>query len=103
MRDFTDGTAEMSFVSEANGDFNSHTVQNTNDHFEHLTCFVGGMLVLGERLRGVRGSAGGWPGSTGCYARCLEVAPLHCSQHPGMHPACCQTCCPPPAPALFKR
>ncbi len=48
VRDITDGTAEMSFVSEAMGDFNRGTVQNVNDHFEHLTCFVGGMLLLGE-------------------------------------------------------
>ncbi|KIY95119.1 hypothetical protein MNEG_12846 [Monoraphidium neglectum] len=48
VRDFWDGTADMSFVSEAMGDFNLGTVQATNDHFEHLTCFVGGMLILGE-------------------------------------------------------
>jgi len=44
----SDGVADMSFVSEAMGDFNRKIVQNVNDHFEHLTCFVGGMLLLGE-------------------------------------------------------
>ncbi|KAI8462830.1 MAG: glycoside hydrolase [Monoraphidium minutum] len=48
VRDFSDGAADMSFVSEAMGDFNAGSVQATNDHFEHLTCFVGGMLVLGK-------------------------------------------------------
>ena len=51
VRDFTDGTAAMAFVTEAMGDFGQGTVQPTNDHFEHLTCFVGGMLVLGEAPR----------------------------------------------------
>lgn len=50
VRDFSDGAADMSFVSEAMADFNTGRVQNANDHFEHLTCFVGGMLILGERL-----------------------------------------------------
>jgi hypothetical protein len=48
----------MSFVSEAMGDFAAGTLQGTNDHFEHLTCFVGGMLALGEAAGwGVRAQA----------------------------------------------
>jgi hypothetical protein len=50
VREFSDGDADMAFVSEAMGNFNDGTVQNPNDHFEHLTCFVGGMLVLGENF-----------------------------------------------------
>lgn len=45
-----DGSAVMSIVSESSANFDSNWVPNTNDHFEHLTCFVGGLLVLGARL-----------------------------------------------------
>jgi hypothetical protein len=47
LRHIYDGTAHMSFVSEARG--NSYTdISGTNDRFEHLTCFAGGMFLLGE-------------------------------------------------------
>lgn len=49
-----DGNANMSVVSEATADFRSGAVGDTNDRFEHLTCFVGGMLLLG-RWGGVGG------------------------------------------------
>lgn len=47
LRHIYDGTAHMSFVSEARG--NSYNdISATNDRFEHLTCFAGGMFLLGE-------------------------------------------------------
>jgi hypothetical protein len=48
LRHIFDGVANMSFVSEARGEGEGH-VSATNDHFEHLTCFAGGMFLLGER------------------------------------------------------
>lgn len=48
VRHVFDGTAEMSFVSEAAANKADGTVAATTDRFEHLTCFAGGMLVLGE-------------------------------------------------------
>ena len=50
VRHISDGTAEMSFVSEATVSQASGVINPTNDRFEHLTCFAGGMLVLGEWL-----------------------------------------------------
>jgi hypothetical protein len=52
VRDVFDGRADMSIVSEATGNVATGTIGHTNDRFEHLTCFVGGMLVLGEWGRG---------------------------------------------------
>jgi hypothetical protein len=46
LRHIYDGTAHMSFVSEAHS--NGNSVGPTNDRFEHLTCFAGGMFLLGE-------------------------------------------------------
>ncbi|WIA16245.1 hypothetical protein OEZ85_012956 [Tetradesmus obliquus] len=47
LRHIYDGTAHMSFVSEARG--NSYNdISATNDRFEHLTCFAGGMFLLGR-------------------------------------------------------
>jgi hypothetical protein len=51
VRHIYDGTAEMSFVSEATVNQGSGVIGPTNDRFEHLTCFAGGMFVLGELLR----------------------------------------------------
>lgn len=43
-----DGTAELSFVSEASVQ-STGVISGTNDRFEHLTCFAGGMFVLGNQ------------------------------------------------------
>ena len=48
VRHIYDGTNEMSFVSEAHADIHTGMVSAVSDRFEHLTCFAGGMLVLGE-------------------------------------------------------
>ncbi|WIA40463.1 hypothetical protein OEZ86_013819 [Tetradesmus obliquus] len=48
VRHIWDGTAEMSFVSEATVSQASGVINPTNDRFEHLTCFAGGMFVLGK-------------------------------------------------------
>jgi hypothetical protein len=48
IRHIYDGTANMSIVSEAQGNSWSGDIGDTNDRFEHLTCFAGGMFVLGE-------------------------------------------------------
>lgn len=48
VRHFTDGATDMAFVSEAQADLASKRIDGVNDRFEHLTCFVGGMLVLGK-------------------------------------------------------
>ncbi|GBF88105.1 endoplasmic reticulum mannosyl-oligosaccharide 1,2-alpha-mannosidase [Raphidocelis subcapitata] len=48
VRDVSTGGDPMSFVTEAAGDFGAGTVAAPDDRFEHLTCFVGGMLVLGQ-------------------------------------------------------
>eukprot|EP00878_Enallax_costatus_P037919 GHUV01043020.1.p1 GENE.GHUV01043020.1~~GHUV01043020.1.p1 ORF type:complete len:120 (+),score=6.58 GHUV01043020.1:156-515(+) len=48
VRHIYDGTDEMSFVSEATADIHFGTVSAANDRFEHLTCFAGGMFVLGK-------------------------------------------------------
>jgi Glycosyl hydrolase family 47 len=47
VRHFWDGTADASFVSEATANQNTGQVEPTNDRFEHLTCFAGGMFLLG--------------------------------------------------------
>lgn len=47
IRHIYDGTSDMSFVSEAKADLHSGQVSAANDKFEHLTCFAGGMFVLG--------------------------------------------------------
>jgi hypothetical protein len=51
LRHIYDGVANMSFVSEARGT-GSFQISETNDRFEHLTCFAGGMFLLGECRRG---------------------------------------------------
>lgn len=48
VRHIYDGRDEMSFVSEATADQATGVVFPANDRFEHLTCFAGGMFVLGE-------------------------------------------------------
>eukprot|EP00775_Hariotina_reticulata_P013796 gene13796-13917_t len=48
IRHIFDGTANMSIVSEAQGNSWAGTIGDTNDRFEHLTCFAGGMFVLGK-------------------------------------------------------
>lgn len=48
VRHVWDGTAEGSIVSEARADMQSGVIGDTNNRFEHLTCFAGGMFVLGE-------------------------------------------------------
>lgn len=48
IRHMYDGTAHMSFVSEATANQATGQVSATNDRFEHLTCFAGGMFILGE-------------------------------------------------------
>ena len=55
VRHHFDGEYEAAFVSEAYGRRvgELRLVDETNDNFEHLTCFVGGMLVLGEWRRRV--------------------------------------------------
>jgi hypothetical protein len=47
LRHIFDGVANMSFVSEARG-VGGFQISATNDRFEHLTCFAGGMFLLGE-------------------------------------------------------
>jgi hypothetical protein len=47
VRHVWDGDADMSIVTEARADMNSGVVFDTNNRFEHLTCFAGGMFVLG--------------------------------------------------------
>lgn len=51
VRHVWDGTADASIVSEARADVNSGVIYDTNNRFEHLTCFAGGMFVLGECRR----------------------------------------------------
>lgn len=48
VRHIYDGHAEGSMVSEARADQGSGAIGDTNNRFEHLTCFAGGMFVLGE-------------------------------------------------------
>jgi hypothetical protein len=48
VRHVWDGHEESSIVSEARADTNSGVIGDTNNRFEHLTCFAGGMFVLGE-------------------------------------------------------
>jgi hypothetical protein len=55
--DIYDGREDMSFVSETRGDVNSKRIDPPNMRFEHLTCFIGGTLVLGK-LPHVLGSLG---------------------------------------------
>ncbi|KAF6255992.1 glycoside hydrolase [Scenedesmus sp. NREL 46B-D3] len=47
LRHIFDGTSNMSFVSEARG-ISPNDISATNDRFEHLTCFAGGMFLLGR-------------------------------------------------------
>lgn len=48
MRPFKDASgAALAYVSEAQADMATKEVNPVNGRFEHLTCFVGGMLVLG--------------------------------------------------------
>lgn len=48
VRHVWDGQEESSIVSEAKADIMRGTIGDTNNRFEHLTCFAGGMFVLGE-------------------------------------------------------
>lgn len=79
MRDVSDATGALrvSFVSEATADAGSGAVRATNDHFEHLTCFVGGLLVLGAAAK----TSGGGP----CLEEWVEGpmrAPITCLDLP---------------------
>lgn len=47
VRHVWDGDADMSIVTEAHADVNTGVIFETNNRFEHLTCFAGGMFVLG--------------------------------------------------------
>jgi hypothetical protein len=49
VRHIWDGQEESSIVSEAKADTNSGVIGDTNNRFEHLTCFAGGMFILGKR------------------------------------------------------
>jgi hypothetical protein len=51
VRHVWDGHADASVVSEARLDQNSGVIYDTNNRFEHLTCFAGGMFVLGGYAR----------------------------------------------------
>ena len=44
----SDAGGPLAYVSEAYADISTGTVGAVNNEFEHLTCFAGGMLVLGE-------------------------------------------------------
>lgn len=48
LRHIYDGTDNMTFVSETTADPHTGVVLAANDRFEHLTCFAGGMFVLGK-------------------------------------------------------
>jgi hypothetical protein len=50
VRHVWDGQEESSIVSEAKADVLRNTIGETSNRFEHLTCFAGGMFVLGEVL-----------------------------------------------------
>jgi hypothetical protein len=52
VRHVWDGHEESSIVSEARADPNSGSIGETSNRFEHLTCFAGGMFVLGESAAG---------------------------------------------------
>lgn len=65
VRHVYDGTADMSFVSEATINKGSGVIGPANDRFEHLTCFAGGMFVLGECIH----SAFAWH----CCCRPLQL------------------------------
>lgn len=65
VRHVWDGQEESSIVSEAKADTNSGVIGDTNNRFEHLTCFAGGMFILGGC----------------CFVRCCTVVRL-------MHVAC---------------
>ena len=56
--DIFDGIEDMSFVSETRGDVGTKRIDPPNMRFEHLTCFIGGTLVLGELpiVSGIRSS-----------------------------------------------
>lgn len=52
VRHVWDGHEESSIVSEARADPNSGNIGETTNRFEHLTCFAGGMFVLGKWAAG---------------------------------------------------
>lgn len=47
VRHVWDGQEEASIVSEAKADIMRGTIGDTSNRFEHLTCFAGGMFILG--------------------------------------------------------
>lgn len=47
VRHVWDGQEESSIVSEAKADIMRGTIGDTSNRFEHLTCFAGGMFILG--------------------------------------------------------
>jgi hypothetical protein len=66
VRHVWDGAADMSIVTEARADTNTGMIFDTNNRFEHLTCFAGGMFILGECLRSACARGCTSLGAAGC-------------------------------------